>query len=247
MTGRRATSRRELLLAVSFALWGLAVAIALSSVLRRPAPPDQPLSVATLANIDAKGAMRWMLCLLLLPMVVPAALRPVSRRLAQGAAWARNVAVIAPLVTLWLISVEQRVVWSIVPCAIVVFACLLLRARAMHFTRRDFVLVPAFLSAFVALVDIASPRFTAHQLAVVAMMLVLTLRIGVTFLRSPLPPAKLFHRASHRMMLSVPRRSKRDYSCTARRPAPPSRSTGWSAASHPSRSAVSRSARAPSS
>ncbi|HYC92763.1 MAG TPA: hypothetical protein VEO54_26375 [Thermoanaerobaculia bacterium] len=184
-------SRRELLLALSFALWGLCIAIAMSSVLRKPAPPDQAMSVATLANIDAKGSMRWMFCLLLFPVLVPAVLRPVARRLAEGEAWARNVVVAAPLVTLWLISVQQRVPWAIVPCGIVVLACLLLRKRELQFTRRDFVLVPTFLAALLALIDIGT-TLAAHQHVLLAAMLVLALRIGVTFIRSPLPPAFAF-------------------------------------------------------
>lgn len=179
------------MLALSFALWGLCIAIAMSSVLRGPAPPDQPISVATVANIDARGSMRWMLCLLLFPLLTAAALRPVARRLAEGRAWARNVVLVAPLVTLWLVSVHQSVRWAIVPGALVVLACLLLREREMQFTRRDFVLVPVFLATLVALVDLA-PRLAAQQHALLAAMLVLALRIGVAFVRSPLPPALAF-------------------------------------------------------
>ena len=184
-------SRRELVLALSFALWGLCIAIAMSSLLRRPAPPDQPISVATLSNIDARGSMRWMFCLLLFPMVLPAVLRPVTRRLAEGEAWARNVTIAAPLVTLALIAIHQSVPWAIVPCGVVVLACLLLRTHELQFTRRDFVLLPAFLAVLVALVD-RFPQLAAHQHALLAAMLVLALRIGVAFIRSPLPPALAF-------------------------------------------------------
>jgi hypothetical protein len=187
----RTRSRREWLLALSFALWGLCIAIALSSLFQKPAPPDQPVSAATIANVDARGSMRWMLCLVLFPLLLPAVLRPVLRRLALGEAWARNTAIAAPLITLWLISVHQSVVWAVVPCALVVLASLLLRTRELHFTRRDFVLVAAFLAALVALVD-ALPQFAAHQHALLAVMLVLALRIGVAFLPAPLPPAYAF-------------------------------------------------------
>ncbi len=179
------------MLALSFALWGLAIAIAMSAVLRRPAPPGQPISVATIENIDARGSMRWMLCLLLLPILVPAVLRPLTRWLAEGQAWARNVAMAAPIVTLWLIVVHQSVWWSILPCALVLIACALLRTRALHFTRRDFVLVPAFLATAIALIDITS-KLTAYEHAVIAAMLVLALRIVVAFIPSPLPPAFAF-------------------------------------------------------
>jgi hypothetical protein len=190
-TARSAAARREWILALAFALWGLAIAIAMSSVLQRPAPPGQPMSVATLANLDAQASMRWMLCLILFPIIVPAVLRPVTRRLATGRSWARNAAVAAPLVTLWVTSVHRSVPWAVVPCAVVLFACTVLREREMHFTRRDVVLVVPFLAALLALVDIA-PKVPAHHHVVIAAALVLALRIAVAFLAAPLPPALAF-------------------------------------------------------
>ncbi|HVE70836.1 MAG TPA: hypothetical protein VNI54_05660 [Thermoanaerobaculia bacterium] len=194
--------RREWLLSLSFAVWGLGIAIAMSAVLRRPAPPGQPVSVATLQNVDARGSMWWMLCLLLFPIVLPAALRPLTRRLASGNAWARNTVIAATLVTLWLVSVHQSVRWATVPCAIVVLVCMLLRERELHFTRRDVVLVPSMLAALIALIDIA-PRISAHKHAVLAALLVLALRIAVTFLRSPLAPAFAFLAAPLALVLQT--------------------------------------------
>lgn len=188
---RDRTSRRELLVALSFAIWGLCIAIAMASVLRQPAPPDQPVSLATLSNVDARGAMRWMFCLMLFPLALPAIFRPVSRRLAAGEAWARNAFFAAPLVTLWLMSFHQNLRWAVLPAGVVLTTSVLLRNHAMHFTRRDFVLVPAFLAAWLALIDIA-PRVAAHQHVFFAAMLVLALRIAVTFIRAPLPPALAF-------------------------------------------------------
>jgi hypothetical protein len=198
----RKRERREWLLALSFALWGVAVAIAISALLRRPAPADQSISAATLQNIDARGSMRWILCLLLFPIVLPAALRPVTRRLAVGEAWARNAVVAAVLVTLWAVSVQQSVAWAIVPCAIVLLACVLLRNRAMQFTRRDVVLLAAMLAAFVSLVDLA-PRLGVAPLVLVASMLVLALRIAVTFIRSPLLPGLAFAAAPLGLVLQT--------------------------------------------
>jgi len=187
----RARARREWILALAFALWGLAIAIAMSSVLQKPAPPGQPISVATLANVDARASMRWMFCLLLFPIAVPFLLRPVTRRLAAGQAWARNGAVSATLVTLWVTSVHQSVLWSLVPCAIAVITCTYLRNRDLQFTRRDVVLVPAFLAAWIALVDL-SPVIPAYHHAVLAAAVVLAIRIGIAFIPSPLPPALAF-------------------------------------------------------
>jgi len=184
-------SRRELLLSAAFAVWGLTIAIALISVLRQPAPPEQIMGAAKVANIDARGPLRWMLGLMLLPIVVPLALRPIARRLADGATWARNAVMIAPLVTLWLIAIHQSVAWAVIPCAIAIAACTLLRHRELHFTRRDVVLLLVFLTTLLGLID-AVPRFSVYQHVLVAAMLVLALRIAVTFIASPLPPALAF-------------------------------------------------------
>jgi hypothetical protein len=179
------------MLSLGFAVWGLGIAIAMSAVLRGPAPPGQPVSVATSQNIDARGSMWWMLCLLVLPMLLPAVLRPLTRRLARGRTWARNAGIAAPLVTLWLVSVHQNVVWAIVPCGLVLAGCALLRDRDLRFTRRDVLLVAAVLTAFLAMVDIARD-LAAQKAAVLAVLLVFALRVTVTFLRSPLPPAFAF-------------------------------------------------------
>jgi hypothetical protein len=185
------SSRRELLLSAAFAVWGLTIAIALLTVLRQPAPPEQVMGAAKVANIDARGPLRWMLCLMLLPVVLPLVLRPVARRLADGAAWARNAVLIAPLVTLWLIAIHQSGAWAVIPCAMVVVACTLLRHRAMQFTRRDVVLLLVFLTTLLGLVD-AVPKFSVYQHVLLAAVLVLAVRIAVTFIASPLAPALAF-------------------------------------------------------
>ena len=188
---RSATSRGELTLALSFAVWGLAIAIAMSSLLRGPARPGQTMSLATLSNIDAGASMRWMLCLMIFPLVLPIALRPISRKLAEGQVWARNVVLVAPLVTLWLTSFFQNVAWATVPCAVVVASAVGLRSREMQFTRRDVVLVPVFLSMVIACVDLM-PGTAAHLHVLIAAMVVLALRIAVALIPSPLTPGLAF-------------------------------------------------------
>ena len=110
--------RRELLLSAAFAVWGLTIAIALLVVWRRPAPPDQMMGLAKTLGFDAHGPMRWVLGLMFLPLLVPLVLRPVARLLANGAAWARNAAMLAPLVTLWLVTAQMSVARALVPCAV---------------------------------------------------------------------------------------------------------------------------------
>jgi hypothetical protein len=190
-TAAAQAARRELLVSAAFALWGLAIAMAMVAVWDRPAPPDQLPGIAKTTGFDAHGPFRWVTGLMLLPIIVPLVLRPISRRLLSGAAWARHAALIAPVVTLWLVTVHRSVFWATVPCAIVIAACTLLRHRDLGFTRRDVVLIAAFLPTFLAIVDI-KPGFPADGAIYVAALLILGIRIAITFIPSPLPPALAF-------------------------------------------------------
>jgi hypothetical protein len=185
------TRRHETMLSAAFAVWGLAIAIALLGVFERPAPPEQLPGLAKTLNFDAHGPFRWAAGLMLLPILLPLVLRRVARRLADGAAWARNAALVAPLVTLWMVTVRHYDLWwTILPCALAIAACTLLRHRELHFTRRDVVLIPTFLTTLLAVMDV---RFMPTTLAIyLAALLVFGLRIAVSFIRSPLPPALAF-------------------------------------------------------
>lgn len=185
------TRHRETLLSAAFALWGLAIAIALISVWNRPAPPGQLPGLGTAFNYDAHGPFRWVAGLMLLPVLVPLVLRPVTRLLADGQAWARHAAMAAPLFALWLTTMRQSVGWSVIPCAIAVLACVLLRRRELHFTRRDAVLVPTFLVAFATLLDVA-PAMYVDGAVYLAALLIFALRVAVAFIPSPLPPGLAF-------------------------------------------------------
>ncbi len=176
-------SRRELVLSAAFAIYGLAIAIASLRVFERPAPADQTMGLAKATNIDAHGPMRWMLALMLLPVIVPLVLRPIARM--PLANWARNAIVSASLATLWLTTVHLSVMKTIVPFAIVVALCVAIR-RPLRFTRYDFVLVPAFLTTLIALVDLF-PRTSVFDLIPFAALLVFVVRIAVTFVRCGVP------------------------------------------------------------
>jgi hypothetical protein len=182
---------RETLLNAAFAVWGLAIGIALIAFWDRPAPASQLAGTARAQGFDAHGPFRWVAGLMLLPMLVPLLLRPVSRLLARAQPWARNAVLIAPLVTLWLASIHRVVLWTIVPTAIVLVVCTLLRERDLGFTRRDVVLMAAFLPTLLAITDIA-PGLPVDAAVYLAALLLFAIRIAIAFIPSPLSPALAF-------------------------------------------------------
>jgi hypothetical protein len=189
--GERLTeSRRELVVSGAFAVWGLAIAIALISVWTRPAPPGQLPGLATALNFDAHGSFRWVAGLALLPILLPFVLRPVARRLTLGRAWARNSVIAATLVTLWIVTTYRHVGWAIVPNAIVIIVCVLLRDRDLRFTRADGILFLVFLTSYLSFIDIA--RIPVNFSVLLAALLVFVLRIVVGLIPSPVSPALAF-------------------------------------------------------
>jgi hypothetical protein len=179
-----------LLLSAAFAVWGLAIAIALVAIWDKPAPLEQMAGFAKRFGFDAHGPFGWIAGLMLLPVILPLLARPVIRSLVTAAAWARNTVLIAPVVTLWLVTVHRDVFWSTVPCAIVILAATLLRHRDLGFTRRDAVLIAAFLPTLLAIVDIGG--LSADGAIYVAALLIFGVRIAIAFIPSPLSPALAF-------------------------------------------------------
>jgi hypothetical protein len=186
----RHDDRRELLLSIAFALWGLAIAISLIAFWDRPATPDQLPGTARSQGFDAHGPFRWMAGLMLLPILMPLVFRPVIRAL-DAKTWAYNTVLIAPLVTLWLTTVHRSVFWTVVPCAIVIAVATLLRKRDLQFTRRDIVLIATFLPTLLAITDIR-PGLPVDGAIYVSALLILGIRIAITWIPSTLPPALSF-------------------------------------------------------
>lgn len=182
--------RRELLLSAAFALWGFCIAAAMIVIWRKPAPPDQMMGLAKTMGFAANGPLLWMGCLILLPIALPLALRPIARLLADGATWAMNTTLLAPVITLWMITLHISVARAIVPCAIAVAIATAFRHREPRFTRHDIVLFPAFLATLLALIDLT--RDSSHNCAIYAAILILILRIAVTYVPSPLPAGLAF-------------------------------------------------------
>jgi hypothetical protein len=184
-------SRRETLLLVAFAVWGLAIAISLAPALQRPAPPDQLPGYATQIGIDAHGPFRFFALLIVVTLFTPLIARPLARRLATGEAWASNATIAACIVAFWFVLLERNPFYVITPFAIAIAAFTLLRRVPMHFTRRDWILLPTFLTTLLAVIDVVKD-IQVQRATLVAAAIVLAIRIAVTFLPSPLPPALAF-------------------------------------------------------
>ncbi|HEX7150662.1 MAG TPA: hypothetical protein VF618_04170 [Thermoanaerobaculia bacterium] len=173
MTARQ----RELLLTVVAALWGLAIGLALSPVWQRPAPPGQLPGFATLHNLDAHAPLRFFLGLLVLPIVVPLVLRPVFRRLAEAEPWARHAVIGAMLFGVWIAASTRAILWTVIPTAIAIAVFFALRHVAMQFTRHDLILFPAFMTTFMAMIDLGFGGM--ERVVTYALAIVMAVRLGV--------------------------------------------------------------------
>ena len=164
------------------ALWGLATAISLLPSLSVPASPDQLPGLAKLLGIDAHAPMRFVAALILLPIIFATAAAPLARAMAASQRWSRNALCIAMTSSPWIALVHADVWWTTIPIALFVIAFVALRNVDEHFTRRDVILVPAFLSLFIAMIDLMPSRgLDLYVLSAAA--ITLTLRLIV---RDPL-------------------------------------------------------------
>ncbi|PYQ28420.1 MAG: hypothetical protein DMF56_16565 [Acidobacteria bacterium] len=203
--------RRDSLLFAAFALWGLAIAISLAPAIEKPAPPGQLPGLATQIGIDAHFPFRFFTALVLITLLLPLVMRPIARLLAdvataapsgRGAAegsgthkstqpWARNAAIAACVVAFWFVVIERNFLWTFLPALLAIIAFVLLRRVTMHFTRRDWILLPTFLMTLLALIDIAHD-IPVQRLTILAAAIVLATRIAITVIPSPLTPALAF-------------------------------------------------------
>ncbi len=175
------------------ALWGFAIAIALISIWQRPALPGQLPSYATVINLDSHAPLRFVLGLIILPLLLPFALRPLVRRLAapDTERWIVNAAGWSSVTALWLAVIDQDLAWVAGSTGVVLMACLSLRKHKATFTRGDVILLPAALATFLGLID-AIGSLPLEKAMVLAMILVAGVRIAITFIPSTLAPACAF-------------------------------------------------------
>jgi hypothetical protein len=186
--------RRDLLVRLAAAVWGLAIAISLLPLwLGRPYSGQLP-GFAKMIGFDARAPMRFALGLMLIPLLWTLALRPLLTLLASDDTrdWVRNAFASASAGILWFVIIDRDLAWVLIVPAIVLAVSLLMRKADAHFSRHDLILLPVLATVYLALLDFV-PR-SVEQLFVIALTIVFLTRIAIVPIRraTGLPPALCF-------------------------------------------------------
>lgn len=196
-------AQRANLLSFFAAVYGLAIAIGAYPLWLRPAPPGQPPGYMTSIHLDAHASFRFFASVVLLVLGVPLAARRIIDLLtrADTRAWARNGTVATVLVALWYASITRNLLWTLLPSAAAVAACVLLRRLDARFSRRDAILLPTIGAVLIALID--STGFSVEQSLLAAVVIVFAIRLIIVLLRRKdgLRPALCFAFAPLGVML----------------------------------------------
>lgn len=173
-------SFRELLLRLCAAIWGFAIAVSLLPVWLRPAPPGQPPGYMTTLGLDARASFRFVIGLIVLPLLVTFVTRRATALLARDdtRAWARNLFGGACVVALWYEINERSLLIAVVTPLIALIASLLLRQFDARFRRGDLILIPTFATIWLALVDLMPKSVQTVTLAAIAVTLAVRLLAG---------------------------------------------------------------------
>ncbi|MEA2161935.1 MAG: hypothetical protein QOK37_62 [Thermoanaerobaculia bacterium] len=188
------TGRRDLILRAAAAIWGLAIAISLLPLWLGPPYPGQLPGYAKAAGLDARAPMRFILGMMIIPLLWTFALRPLLAILARGEtrAWARNAFAAAAAGALWFVIIDHNLAWVLIAPALVLAFCLAMRRADAQFSRRDLILLPVLATLYLALLDLF--ELPVEQLLVIALIVVFIVRIAIIFIRreTGLAPALCF-------------------------------------------------------
>jgi hypothetical protein len=188
------TARRDLILRIGAAIWGFAIAISLLQFWLGPPPPGQLPGYATSMGLDARAPMRFVLSLILVPLLWTFALRPILNILGRDdtRAWARNAFTSSAIGILWFVIITRSLAWVLIAPAIVLAIALTMRKMDAHFTRHDLILLPVLATTYLALLDL-TPQ-SVEKLIQLSALLVFAVRIAVVPIRhaTGLPPAMCF-------------------------------------------------------
>lgn len=188
------TGRRDLLLRLSATIWGFAIAISLLPLWLGPPHPGQLPGFAKAMGFDARAPMRFVLGLMVIPLLWTFALRPLLAILARDdtRAWARNAFASAAVGILWFVIIDRELAWVLIAPALVLAVSLAMRKADAHFTRHDLILLPVLATVYLALLDLL-PR-SVEQVLLLALAIVFAVRVAIIPIRrtTGLPPALCF-------------------------------------------------------
>ena len=188
------TGHRDLLLRLSAAIWGFAIAISLLPLWLGPPSPGQLPGFAKAMGFDARAPMRFVVGLMVIPLLWTIALRPLLAILARDdtRAWARNAFASAAIGVLWFVIITHDLAWALIAPALVLGVVLAMRESDAAFSRHDLILLPVLATVYLALIDLF-PR-PVDQLLLLTLILTFAVRIAVIPIRraTGLPPALCF-------------------------------------------------------
>jgi hypothetical protein len=176
-------ARRDLVLRAAAAVWGFAIAISLLPIWLGPPTADQLPGYAKMTGFDSRAPLRFVLGLVLIPLLWTLALRPLLTILARDdtRAWARNAFLSAAAAALWFVIISRDLTWVLVVPALVLAFCLAMRRVAADFSRYDLILLPVLATVYLALLDLL-PR-SVEQVFVLAALSVFAVRSVLPLLR----------------------------------------------------------------
>jgi hypothetical protein len=179
------TGRRDLILRISAAIWGFAIAISLLPFWLGPPPPGQLPGYAKSIGLDARAPLRFVLGLMLIPLLWTFALRPILTILGRDdtRGWARNAFASAAIGILWFVIIDRNVAWVLIAPAIVLAVALAMRTIDPQFTRQDLILLPVLATVYLALLDLL-PR-SVEQVLLLSALAVFAVRMAIVLIRRP--------------------------------------------------------------
>jgi hypothetical protein len=175
---------KQLILSAAVAAWGLALAISVSTLWVADPPPGQLPSYMTSKALDARGPMRSVLTLIVLPPLMVLLSRPLLRHAALTIErrWALTAVITSLVTALWPATADPGNLLLILfgpPLAAALFYAA--RGIELHLDARDALLLPSWVAIIVAAAG-CFPRISAVTIGFIGAILLSALRIAMAHL-----------------------------------------------------------------
>lgn len=181
------------LIHLSAAIWGFALAMSLAGKLIAPAPPGQFPGRMSALGIHAATPYRITLLTIVLPLILSALSNPIASRFSSSRRWAALSMLGTACLSAWAAFLHASPESILISTLLLGAAVFLVRDRPILFSTSDILLVPASLSLFFALWEVA-PGGSLVSLglwsvtSVALLRILLALRAG----QSTIPPGDRF-------------------------------------------------------